>query len=136
MTTTKSLVTLGHEWLNAKIDILKNTRSGRVFLITRQEEQHVIFIRALTQRSEEAYRLFNCTYDEMNDLILDYKICRDNVINGTNNPWGQMQRWNLVYPHAFAGLYEITAVDMLDSIEEVLTNILSAVMRPRRSILL
>ena len=58
----KNLVQLGHEWFNAKHDILKGKRSGgdeRLFVITDANNQAQRFVVMLTHYSEQAYGWFN-----------------------------------------------------------------------------
>ena len=138
MDTQKNLVQLGNEWFNAKVDILGNKRSGgdeRLFVITGSHNQAQRFATMLTHYSEQAYKWFNCTYEEMNSLCLDYKLYRDGVMNGEENPRQYLRRWELVYPGAFANLYETQSVDIMDSVDEILVNILSGVLQTRRIIL-
>lgn len=134
----RNLVELGHEWFNAKVDILTNKRSAgdeRLFVITDSHNQAQRFTTMLTHYSEQAYKWFNCTYDEMNSMALDYRLYRDAVMNKEDNPARFLRRWELVYPGAFANLYDVTDVGLMDSIDEILTNILSGVLQTRRIIL-
>jgi hypothetical protein len=133
----KTLVELAREWTNAKKDILTNQRSPgdeRQFMINGDKSIAQKFVTCLNVRSEEAYRWFGNTYAEVNDMVLDYKLYRDGVMNGITDPASHLRRWSLVYPGAFDGLWEVTDTDTLDSLEEVLINILSGVLRTRRII--
>lgn len=133
----KTIVVLAREWTYAKNDILNGRRSPgdeRAFLMNVNNTVHDRFISALNMRSEELYKWFNCTSAEFTDIVLDYKLYRDAVLNKDTDVTTHIRRWYIVYPGAFDGLWDVTDVDTLDSIEELLTNVISGVLLTRRII--